>query len=254
MRVRKTVRLLTVPPGMLAAVFLLALLLFGAARFGRPPGRPAVYLGIPLEGRTVAIDPSHGGIDPGTHHNETILEKEVVLAVALELERYLRQAGAAVVLTRSIDEDVSRHITGSGSRYHRDLQGRVKLINASGADLFISLHVDSCVDPDVRGAITVYNDSRPENRLLAECIQKHVNPVVRTNPQEGQYFHQKTRADSYYILNEGTIPGVILEMGFMTSPADRELLIQKGYRKRLAEAIFMGIVEYLFADGPPDPE
>ncbi len=177
--------------------------------------------------------------------------------MALELDRYLRQAGATVVLTRSIDEDVSRHITDSSvSRYHRDLQGRRKLINESGGDLFISLHIDSCADPSVRGAITFYKNNRPENKLLAECIQKNLNPVVRANPGEGHYFHQNIREGDYYLLNEAAIPGVILEMGFMTSPADRELLVQPGYRRKLAEGIFMGMVEYLFCEPPPeaDPE
>lgn len=254
MPAKNTVFLMIIPSGIMAAFFLIALLLGGYARFRPTPGEPTLYLGIPLKGRTVVVDPSHGGIDSGSHYQETILEKDVALAVALRLDHFLRQAGAEVMLTRSTDEDVSRHILDSSiSRYHRDLQGRRKLINESEGDLFISLHVDSCPDPTVRGAITFFKNSRPENKFLAECIQRNLNPVVRANPSTGDYFHQTIREGDYYLLNETIIPGVILEMGFMTSPADRELLVHPGYQNKLAEAIFMGLVEYLFGEPSSEP-
>ncbi len=252
MPIKNNVYLLIIPPGTVAALFLFILLLLGYARFRTPSEQPVLYIGIPLQGSTVIIDPSHGGIDSGSHYQERILEKDISLAVALELNHYLQQAGAKVILTRSTDEDVSRHITDSSmTRYHRDLQGRRKLINESGGDLFISLHVDACADPSIRGAITFYNSSNLDNKCLAECVQQNLNPVVRANPGAGDYFHQNIREGDYYLLNEARIPGVIVEMGFMTSPADRALLIQPNYQKKLAEALFMGLVEYYFSKPPP---
>ena len=152
-----------------------------------------------------------------------------------------------MIMTRERDEDVSRHIPGSeGSRYQRDMNSRVKLINESGADLFVSLHINHIYDPTVRGAIVFYCNSRPENKLLAEAIQKNINPVVAVNPRPDQLIHQNTKEGSYLVLNSSEIPGVIVEMAFMTSPEDRVLLKQERYRKELAQALLIGIAEYIY--------
>ena len=160
----------------------------------------------------------------GAHHEGSITEKKSFWR-CLELRRLLQQAGAEVMMTRETDEDVSRHIPGDpASRYQRDMNGRVKLINESGADLFVSLHINYFYDPSIRGAIVFYNNSRPENKLLAEMIQKNINPVVAVNPRPGQYVHQEIKEGDYLLLNYATIPGVIVEMGFITNPDEREPL------------------------------
>ncbi len=244
----RRVKLLLLPPGLLPALILLAAVSicithFPATRFA------AIYYGHPLQGFAVVIDPGHGGIDPGVHHNGAFTEKEVVLAVGLTLQHLLEQAGADVVMTRDTEGDVSQHLPESaGSRYQRDVNSRIKIINESGADLFVSLHIDSIYDSDVRGAIVYYCGSRPENKMLAEIVQKNINPVVSVNPLPGQYIHQHIKENSSYkVLNCAEIPGIIVEMGFMTSPADRELLKQEQYRQKLAQAIFLGIVEYTYS-------
>ena len=247
---KKKIKLAVVPPGAMAVTIIL--LFFSALQLLRlsalPPNRPVIYLGFPLSGFTVVVDPGHGGIDPGTHYNglSLITEKEIVLAVGLELAGLLRQAGARVVMTRTTDEGAGNIIPpGSDTPDRRDLKGRVKLINESGAHLFVSIHVNYCDDPGIRGAIAFYSEKFPENKLLAEAIHKHINPVVVTNPQEREYFHQQPKVNGYYILNYSNIPGVILEIAFISSPSDRQLLMQDSYRNQIARAIFMGLVEYL---------
>lgn len=247
MRAESRVKLVLPPPGLFPVLLLLAAV--SMCIFVLPSSRfAAIYYGHPLQGVAVVIDPGHGGIDPGVHHNDTFTEKEVVLSVGLALQRLLEQAGAHVVMTRDTEGDVSHHLPDSaGSRYQRDVNSRIKIINESGADLFVSLHLDSIYDPDVRGAIVYYCGSRPGNKMLAEIIQKNINPVVAVNPLSGQYIHQQIKEGSYKVLNCAEIPGVIVEMGFMTSPADRELLKQQQYREKLAQAVFLGIVEYIYS-------
>jgi N-acetylmuramoyl-L-alanine amidase CwlD len=245
---RKRLRILIFPPVLIPLLMLLIIggwLGFHFFKYSRPA---AIYYGYPLKGARILVDPGHGGIDPGSHHNGSFTEKEIVLSVGLELRRLLEQAGAEIIITRETDEDVSRHIPGSeGSRYQRDMKSRVKLINESGADLFVSLHINSIYDPTVRGAIVFYCNSRPENKVLAEAIQKNINPVVALNPGPDQYIHQNTKEGSYLVLNSAEIPGVIVEMAFMTSPDDRELLKQDRFRKKLAQAILVGIAEYIYS-------
>ena len=248
MKIPRKISLLVVPPGIFP-LLLLAVLAAAAITMAAPEARFAsLYFGHPLKGKMIVLDPGHGGIDPGAHHNGMITEKEVVLDVGLELRRLLEQAGAEVIMTRESDQDVSHHIPGSPlPRHRRDLQGRAKIINQAGAALFISIHINSVDDPDVRGAIAFYSKSRPENKLLADIVQKNINSVVDLNTRPGQLMHRHPKETvDYYILNEAEIPGIILEMGFMTSPDDRELIRRQSYRKKLAQAVFLGIVEYVY--------
>lgn len=231
---------------MLLAVFLSALY----------PGASLVtlYYGSPLKGITVAIDPGHGGIDSGTHFESRILEKDIVLEIGLELRRLLEQAGARVMITREKDEDLSRHCPDETMALHRrDVHGRTRLINASQADFSLSLHINSIYDPSVRGPIAFYAGGNPENKRLADTIQKNVNPLFGAEAKPGQLMHQQPQeSNAYYILNETTMPSVLLEIAFMTNPDDRELLINRSFKQGIARGIFMGIVEYVYSKQVPE--
>jgi len=249
---RRKVGLLVFPSAILPLLLLCGIgasLLFQFITAARPV---SIYLGYPLKGSRVLIDPGHGGIDPGACYNSVLTEKEIVLAVGLKLKRLLKEAGAEVIMTRETDEDVSRYIPGDHVyRYQRDLKGRVKLINESGADLFLSLHVNHFPDPNIRGAIVFYCQSRPENFLLAQIIQSHINPVVKVNPLPEQYIHQSVKEGDFFVSNYAEIPGVLVEMGFMTSPDDRELLFQNSYQHKLAEALLFGVAEFIYGRKEP---
>ncbi|HHX77433.1 MAG TPA: N-acetylmuramoyl-L-alanine amidase CwlD [Firmicutes bacterium] len=229
-----------------ALIFLVGgLLLFAFLFLNRPfsdsaSGGAANYLG----GKTIVIDPGHGGIDGGVSGNG-LVEKEINLEVALLLRDFLEKRGAAVKMTRESDRDVSGLVPdGSAARHIRDLYGRGRFINESGADLFISLHVNSCGDPYTRGAIVFHGDDSA-SQALADILQKSLNRVTKVNPREGEYFHQSSKIGDFYLLNYSSIPGVIVEMGFMTSPGDRELLKDGSYKREIARAVCYGIVRYL---------
>ena len=149
-------------------------------------------------------------------------------------------------MTRETDKDVSDLLpNGSDTRHRRDVHGRAKFINESNGDLFVSIHVNSCEDPYTRGAITFFSENNPQSEALAEIIQSYLNAVTKAEPQAGEYFHEKTRAGDFYILLHTDIPGVIVEVGFITSPRDKNLLATDSYRKKLAEAICAGIDSYI---------
>ncbi len=239
------IRILTIPPGTTGAALIIIFLTWAALAYFFSPARSAIMLGFPLQDTSIVIDPGHGGIDSGVTSHQ-IEEKNITLAVGLELGRLLEQVGATVIFTRCRDEDISHLLPEEAdSRYRRDIKARVKIINESRADLFISIHIDSCVDPSIRGAIAFYNRKYPENRLLAETVQGHLNPVVSMNARPGEYIHQDIKEGSYYILNEASVPGIIMEIAFMTNPTDRELIVQPGYQVKVAQALFMGLLEYL---------
>lgn len=258
MALNRKVKVIVFPPSAWPLLALAALCLLAAAlAFSPLTGPVSLYYGSPLKGITVAIDPGHGGIDSGTHFESVMLEKEIVLEIGLELRRLLEQAGARVMLTREIDEELSRHCPDEGlARHRRDVRGRVVLINASRADLALSLHINSIYDSSVGGPIAFYAGGNPENRRLAETIQGGINPIFSDRP--GRLVHRHPQeSGAYYVLNESNMPTVILEVAFMTSPEDRELLGSKSFRKKIARAVFLGVVDYVYGKGKdetPAPE
>ena len=255
MAFRRKVRVIALSPAAWPILAVLALLL--AALFLQPLSSPAaavsLYYGKPLKGIAVALDPGHGGIDSGAHHRSIVLEKEIVLEIGLQLRRLLEQAGARVMITRDKDEELSGHFPHDGmARHHRDLRGRVKLINESKADLFVSLHINSIHDPGVRGPIAFYAPRRPESKGLAAAVHAELNPLFRAEPGSGQLVHQEPRESSgFYILNETEMPGILLEIGFISSPADRALLQNQAFKKKIARAIFLGIAQYTCGEKDP---
>lgn len=251
----RRIKVIAIPPLTWPALSALALLLAALAHLALSPsaGMVSLYYGKPLKGMTIALDPGHGGIDSGAHHESLLLEKEIVLEIGLQLRRLLEQGGARVMITREQDEELSKHFPDDGmARHRRDIRGRVKLINASQADLFISLHVNSIHDPTVRGPIAFYAPGKPESKRLAETVHAELNPLFSADAKAGQLVHRAPQESSaFFILNETGMPGILLEIAFITSSDDRTLLQGKPFRKKIARAIFLGIAEY--ACGEEDP-
>ncbi len=238
------------PKTLVAATLVLAsfLMLFLSGTFSYFDRSSGVF-----HGTSIAIDPGHGGIDGGVGRHE-ILEKDINLEVAKILRSKLRAKGARVVMTRKKDEELSyKEPDLPGSRHRRDLSARVNMINQSEVDLFVSLHLNACEASYVRGAICFYQPDFEDSVRLAECIQNELNLVTGKELQEGELLHRSTKEGPFFLLlNTTDPPGVIVEMGFISNPTDRELLAREDYRKELAEAIKRGIVEYL--QGTPPTE
>ncbi|BAS27081.1 N-acetylmuramoyl-L-alanine amidase [Limnochorda pilosa] len=235
------VRLRTVVLGAALAVGVLAVTGWGAGRLlgqrafpaaSRPPGEAA--------GHTVVVDPGHGGPDPGAVGGAGTLEKDVVLAVGLELARYLSRAGVRVVLTRNGD---TRLVDESGSLKRRqveDLNLRARRAHEVSASVLVSIHANSFPSPRWSGAQTFYQVGEEESRRLAEAIQAQ---LVRRLPPN----RRVARPADYRVLRESRMPAVVVELGFLSNPDEEVRLRDPAYQGRLAEAIFHGIMDYLSA-------
>ncbi len=198
-----------------------------------------------LDQVTVVIDPGHGGIDGGVSRGE-LREKDVTLEIAKLLKKALEKEGCRVKMTRETDTDVSHLIPGGPeTRHHRDVHSRTKFVNESDGNLYVSIHIDACEDPSIRGAIVFHSKNNAESLELATVIQNYLNKVTEANPRAGEYFHKEVKEGDFHILNNAIIPGVLAEVGFITNSNDRALLATQGYRKKLAEAICKGIVDFL---------
>ena len=188
--------------------------------------------------RTIVIDPGHGGIDPGAIGYQGIKEKEIVLQVGKRLQQLLNHAGAKVLMTRVSDTDLGT--PGSGSlltRKREDLSKRVELANKNNASLFLSIHVNAYPSPKWRGAQTFFQRNEPESKELAEAIQSELIKIMGNTTRAA-------KAEDFFTTRNTKMPGVIIEIGFISNPAEGKLLTEKVYQRKLAYAIYSGLAKY----------
>lgn len=188
--------------------------------------------------RIILIDAGHGGIDGGTSHGD-ILEKDITLAISRRLFLLLRADGFDAILNRIGDYAPSDENgwLRSRSRHLRDLAQRKELAETLPANVVVSVHVNWSPNSAKHGPLVLY---REEGRsfMLAKSIQNRLNLMygMRADPRAGKPF---------YLLNKITATTVIVEAGFISSPADRERLCTPKGQEAIAEAIAEGIAAYL---------
>ena len=225
----------------------------------------------------VALDPGHGGEDPGAVGPRGLKEKNVVLAVALELrERLNAQAGMRAFLTRDAD-------------YFVPLADRVKKARRVQADLFVSIHADAFMTPKARGAsvfalsdgaatsaaarwiankenaadivggvnVKAGNDVHVMRALLDMSTTAQIKDSLRAGHEVlGQldrvgYLHKpRVEQAGFAVLKAPDIPSILVETAFISNPDEEAKLADPGYRKQLVDALAAGIKRY-FAKNPP---
>jgi N-acetylmuramoyl-L-alanine amidase len=189
-----------------------------------------------IRGKKVIIDAGHGGFDPGAKSAKGLLEKELNLDVAKRLMRLLSKAGVKVMMIRETDIDFSDRNELFNTKKRRDLYYRIQIANQSDADVLLSIHANSFPQIIYRGAQTFYKLNDENSKLLAECIQNSFNNNLGST--------RKARPGDYRILNDINLPGVTIEIGFLSNPQEALLLSDPQYRERVADAIYTGLVNY----------
>jgi N-acetylmuramoyl-L-alanine amidase len=217
----------------------------------------------------IVVDAGHGGHDTGTIGPNGLLEKDLVLDVALRLGRLLEtQLGADVIYTRDDDTFIP-------------LETRTAIANEHQADLFISVHANSSSDPSARGVETYYLNftSNPdalevaarENAVSEKSIfelQDLVKKItlkdkidesreLATDVQQclfsGLAGHHSTLRDRgvkkapFVVLIGANMPSILAEISFVSNPTDEAKLETPEYREKIAESLYKGIAKY--ADG-----
>jgi len=217
----------------------------------------------------VVIDSGHGGNDPGAIGKNGLKEKDVNLDIAKRLSSLLRAEGVQTLLTRSTDKFVP-------------LSTRVSIANRSGADLFISIHSNAArsrslcgfevyyVAPSVsdskRAALTarssslnlkdavfssdtqdlraivwdmIYANSRAESIELSRSLCKVMDSSIDANILG-------VKNARFQVLKGITMPGILIEVGFVSNLNEERLLRTDAYREKLATGILEGIRDYSF--------
>ena len=200
---------------------------------------PAVTTNAEVSGKVIVIDAGHGGVDGGASASG-ILEKDINLAVALKLRDVINSDGNTAVLTR--DSDEVKLLNNTSGKYVKkdDLLYRLSLIEDSGADLFISIHMNKFENPKYSGAQVFYSQNSEDSKKLGELIQASlINNLDNNNNRVA-----KKKETGIYILKNAKVPAALVECGFLSNPEELKNLTDEEYQKKLAEAIYTGICEY----------
>jgi N-acetylmuramoyl-L-alanine amidase len=187
------------------------------------------YIRSILKGKRIVIDPGHGGRDHGGKGPVSLLEKDVVVPVARNLEKLLQKAGAEVTLTRSGDEDIS-------------LQERAALALQAEADAYISLHTNASADSAVEGAATLYSSLNNTSERLARYIQEEI--IKKLKVRDRGIAGQPGLAG----MDKG-IPAVEVEVVTITNIVEEVFLRGLTIQKRAAEGIVNGLIKYYASEG-----
>jgi len=224
----------------------------------------------------VALDPGHGGEDPGAVGPSGLREKDVVLAIALQLrDRLNARPGMRVMMTRDAD-------------FFVPLQERVRKARRVQADLFVSLHADAFLTPQARGAsvfalsqsgassstarwmadkenaadivggINVKNRHADVMRTLLDMSTtaqikdslKLGGEVLGQIGKVGRLHKPRVEQAGFAVLKAPDVPSILVETAFISNPEEEAKLRDAGYRARLVDALESGIARY-FARNPP---
>ncbi|WP_407331990.1 N-acetylmuramoyl-L-alanine amidase [Enterovibrio sp. 27052020O] len=244
-----------------------------------PPSEAQAALPFGTDDIIIAIDPGHGGNDPGAVGPKRKYEKHVTLSIARRVaDKINATPGLKAVLTRNGD-------------YFVDLNKRSEIARKHGAHLLVSIHADGFHKPQPSGAsVWVLSRSRANNEI-GRWIEKHeeqsnlLGGGALLNDNEDEYLSravldlqfsnsQKEGYDvairilkemgkvtklhksspehaSLAVLKSPDIPSLLVEAGFITNPKEEQLLLSSGHQQKIANAVFKGVLTY-FEDFPPD--
>ena len=209
----------------------------------------------------IVLDAGHGGWDLGTVGRRGLMEKDLALDIVSRLGKLVeRRLGAEVIYTRSDDSYVA-------------LEKRTEIANLSQADLFLSVHANYSDFPSARGVETYYTNTyssmkarsaedekaelQPQNvnwtnvdiqhkvreshRLAASVQHALYGTLARNNPGLPNRGVKKAQ---YFVLAGTTMPAILAEISFVSSPTDEDNLQSASYRQQVAEALYRGLARY----------
>ena len=220
-----------------------------------------------LGARRICLDAGHGGHDPGAIGRGGTQEKDITLAIVLKLEKLIRsELGADVVMTRDTDIFIP-------------LEERTAIANSSGADLFLSVHINSARNSAGRGLETYYlsfaknaaaEELAARENAISQATMKDLNNLVKaitTNSKidESRDFagliqrfnieglqssfqgllDRGVHTAPFYVLIGANMPSILTEVGFISNPEEERWLRSEEYQQKLAESLLEGVRSYL---------
>jgi N-acetylmuramoyl-L-alanine amidase len=195
-----------------------------------------------LLGKTVVVDPGHGGVETGAIGPTGLQEKTANLAIGLKLKALLEAAGAKVVMSRTTDTRCATPAelaagAALGDELHVDLGCRADLSDRVGADAFISIHNNASGDYAVRGTETYWtpdNFNASQSQVLASLVQAELVKTLGLR-------NLGVKQNIFYVTRYTDAPAVLAEIAFISNSTEEALLRQDSFLTKTAEALFRGI-------------
>ena len=187
-----------------------------------------------LAGKTIVIDPGHGGSDPGAIGKELgVTDADVGLTVGQKLRDLLEAQGAEVIMTRDSDVRVG-------------LNDRPAMANKVEADIFVSIHGNSATNTTAKGIqVYYYAPSSNANLYGQSYIRKELASEVSSALQNVTGTSASIKTSNLAVLRENDRPCILVETGFLSNAEEEKLLASDDYRQQLANGIYQGIRNYL---------
>ena len=189
---------------------------------------------MPLVGKVIYIDPGHGGKDPGAMYSG-VMEKDINLEISKILEDKLSKMGAIVYLTRYGDYDLS--VNHTNNRKRSDLSRRSNIINKAKPDLYLSIHLNAEKTGLYRGAQVFYSNNNSENEKLAKLFQNEFKKNLNS-------FRKYKKDNNLYLEKRIKVPGILIEVGFLSNNSERYLLKKKYYLEKVSNVIVNSTIKY----------
>lgn len=196
--------------------------------------------------RTVILDAGHGGEDPGAVSDYNGLkEKDVNLNIVMLLKELMEKDKYKVILTRDSDQLIHQPETRNIVQKRReDLTRRKDIMDNSGADIVVSVHLNKFPQTKYHGAQVFFPPNSPDSQKLANEIQTS----LRLNVDNSNDRVALVKKDPIIILKDLKTTTVIVECGFLSNADEEKKLSAEEYQNKLAAAIKTGIDKYYKAN------
>ncbi len=225
----------------------------------------------------IAIDPGHGGEDPGATGPQGVREKDITLKIAKKLAKLInRERGMKAIMTRESD-------------YFLRLRHRIQKAREKRADLFVSIHADAFRDPRVRGSSVYILSNRGASSEAARWLAERENAsdliggvsledkddvlasvlldlsqtasleasigvaerVLASLKKTGKTHKKRVQSAGFAVLKSPDIPSILVETAYISNPEEEKNLINANHQAKLARAMFAGLKDY-FRDYAPE--
>ncbi|HWR10078.1 N-acetylmuramoyl-L-alanine amidase [Sporomusa sp.] len=186
-----------------------------------------------LKDKVIAIDPGHGGSDPGAIGPSQYMEKTATLAIAQRVRTLLEKAGAKVVMTRQDDRDVF----GPNASAVEELKARSTAANSRKADVFLSIHMNAFTDRSVGGTSTYYYQKTQYDAMLAQALQTSL-------VEAGKLQDRRTNPANFYVIKRTRMPAALIEMAFISNPDEEKLLGSPDFQQKMSLGIVRGLERF----------
>ncbi len=173
----------------------------------------------------IIIDAGHGGIDGGATSCTGVLESHLNLEIALRLRDVCQLLGLETVMIRTTDTSIYTQGNTIAAQKVSDLKERVRICNETEGAVLVSIHQNTFSSSRYSGAQVFYADT-PGSDLLARALQQSI-PGSRESRQ----------AKGVYLMEHIQVPGVLMECGFLSNPAEEQKLRSPEYQKFLVCAV-----------------